>query len=87
LDECRGYGIKPVFHGSDTADRLRARQVVPYDLGQRLFEAAPGPKQFVTIVNVGHNDPWSDEFHKTFDGFLAFIATSNHPLPNAGTRR
>jgi len=37
------------FHG----DR---DEIVPYDLGRRLFDAAPDPKAFETIRNAGHND-------------------------------
>jgi fermentation-respiration switch protein FrsA (DUF1100 family) len=31
--------------------------VIPYRLGQRLYEALPGPKRFVTIPGGDHNDP------------------------------
>lgn len=32
-------------------------QVVPYRLGQRLFELYPGPdKEFITVPGAGHND-------------------------------
>jgi hypothetical protein len=37
------------FHG----DR---DEIVPYRLGQRLFEAAPEPKAFETLRGAGHND-------------------------------
>jgi fermentation-respiration switch protein FrsA (DUF1100 family) len=37
------------FHG----DRDR---IVPFELGRRLFEAAPEPKAFETIAGAGHND-------------------------------
>jgi hypothetical protein len=37
------------FHG----DRDR---IVPFELGQRLFAAAPEPKAFETLSNTGHND-------------------------------
>jgi fermentation-respiration switch protein FrsA (DUF1100 family) len=37
------------FHG----DR---DEIVPYALGQKLFEAAPGPKAFETLEGAGHND-------------------------------
>jgi fermentation-respiration switch protein FrsA (DUF1100 family) len=37
------------FHG----DR---DEIVPYDLGRQLFEAAPQPKSFETIRGAGHND-------------------------------
>lgn len=31
--------------------------VIPYRLGQRLHDALPGPKRFVTIPGGDHNDP------------------------------
>ncbi|MGH9202397.1 MAG: alpha/beta hydrolase [Vicinamibacterales bacterium] len=38
-----------VLHGD-------ADSVIPYRLGQRLYEAIPGPKRFVTIAGGDHND-------------------------------
>ena len=37
------------FHGDN--DRI-----VPYELGKRLFAAAPEPKAFETLAGAGHND-------------------------------
>jgi fermentation-respiration switch protein FrsA (DUF1100 family) len=37
------------FHGDED-------EVVPYDLGLRLFEAAPEPKAFETLEGARHND-------------------------------
>ena len=37
------------FHG-DRDD------IVPIELGRRLFDAAPEPKAFETLVGAGHND-------------------------------
>ncbi len=31
-------------------------EVIDYDLGRRLFDAAPEPKDFETILGAGHND-------------------------------
>jgi fermentation-respiration switch protein FrsA (DUF1100 family) len=31
-------------------------ELVPLDMGQRLFAAAPGPKELLTIAGAGHND-------------------------------
>jgi fermentation-respiration switch protein FrsA (DUF1100 family) len=39
-----------VLHGDQDS-------VIPYALGQRLFESLPGPKRFVTIPGGDHNDP------------------------------
>jgi fermentation-respiration switch protein FrsA (DUF1100 family) len=38
-----------VLHGD-------ADSVIPYRLGQRLYDAIPGPKRFVTIPGGDHND-------------------------------
>ena len=37
------------FHG----DR---DEIVPFDFGRRLYEAAPSPKSFETLAGAGHND-------------------------------
>jgi fermentation-respiration switch protein FrsA (DUF1100 family) len=37
------------FHGDQD-------EIIPVQLGRRLFEAAPQPKAFETIVGAGHND-------------------------------
>lgn len=39
-----------VLHGDQDS-------VIPYDLGQRLYESLSGPKHFVTIEGGDHNDP------------------------------
>jgi uncharacterized protein len=39
-----------VIHGD-------ADSVIPYELGQQLYERLPGPKRFVTIRGSDHNDP------------------------------
>ena len=53
------------FDSLGKIDRLRAPllafhgdrdEVVPYALGRELFEAAPEPKAFETLVGAGHND-------------------------------
>jgi fermentation-respiration switch protein FrsA (DUF1100 family) len=53
-------------HGTD--DRL-----VPFEMAQRLFEAANEPKQFVTIPGGGHNDPQSDAYYVALRDFLGHL--------------
>ena len=58
--------LAPVrFNSEQKIARLRAPllffhgdrdEIVPYELGQRLFHAAPEPKEFETIRGAGHND-------------------------------
>ena len=50
-----------------------ADSVVPYELGVRLFEAAPGRKRFITIEGGDHNDPQSEEYRLAFDAFIASL--------------
>ena len=38
-----------VLHGNEDS-------IIPYSLGQRLYESLPGPKRFVTIEGGNHND-------------------------------
>lgn len=51
------------FHGD-------ADTIVPYELGCRLFEAAPGTKQFVCVAGGDHNDLRTDTFWSALDEFL-----------------
>jgi hypothetical protein len=59
-------GILLVSHGD--ADRT-----IPFSHGAALFEAAPGPKKFVTIRGGDHNDPQSEEYRHALDEFLAAL--------------
>lgn len=56
-----------VIHG----DRDR---VIPYRLGQRLYEALPGPKRFVTVPGGDHNDPVPADAPLYWEAVREFIA-------------
>ena len=61
------------FHGD--ADRI-----VPYELGRRLFQAAPGPrKRFVTLAGHDHNDPLPDRFYRELERFLKDLPPAEMP--------
>jgi uncharacterized protein len=47
-----------------------ADEVVPYKQGQALFEAAPGPKKFITAQGGKHNDPLPEEYRVALDEFI-----------------
>lgn len=49
-------------------------EVVPYELGRRLFEAAGEPKRFLDIPGASHNDMDVVGGHVYFDGFARFLA-------------
>lgn len=34
----------------------RTDEIIPYEMGRRLFDAAPEPKRFVELGDLGHND-------------------------------
>src|SRR5438094_578749 len=65
---------RPTFITHGDADGL-----VPFDLGVRLYEAAPGPKQFLRISSGDHNGPLPAEFFTQLKTFL----DKNAPLPVA----
>jgi fermentation-respiration switch protein FrsA (DUF1100 family) len=48
-----------------------ADEVVPYEQGLALYEAAAGPKKLITVKGGGHNDPQPEEYRVALDGFLA----------------
>ncbi|MBI5664896.1 MAG: alpha/beta hydrolase [Nitrospirae bacterium] len=58
----------PTLHFHSTTD-----EIVPYDLGRKLFDSAPGPKEFVDLQG-GHNDSFlvsRDLFMEKIDGFIS----------------
>jgi pimeloyl-ACP methyl ester carboxylesterase len=54
-------------------------QVVPYALGQRVFEAAREPKQFYTIPGADHNDTYVVGGGPYLDRLEAFIRAAVKP--------
>jgi fermentation-respiration switch protein FrsA (DUF1100 family) len=56
----------PIFIAHGDAD-----QVVPFSHGQRLFEAAPGPKRFLRIPGGDHNDALPSNLFELLKPFLA----------------
>lgn len=55
----------PLLQTHGNADR-----VIPYELGQKLFAAAPGPKRFITIEGGDHNCRQPEEYRQALDEFL-----------------
>ena len=47
-----------------------ADEVVHYEHGKQLFEAAAGPKRFITNAGGKHNDPQPEEYRQALDEFL-----------------
>jgi fermentation-respiration switch protein FrsA (DUF1100 family) len=55
----------PLLQSHGTGDRL-----IPFAMGQQLFDAANEPKRFVPIQGGDHNDPQSDEYYLALGEFL-----------------
>jgi fermentation-respiration switch protein FrsA (DUF1100 family) len=54
-----------------------ADEVIPFDLGERLYELAPGPKHFVRL-DGGHNDAYSADSAAYFGGVAEFLGRLAH---------
>jgi fermentation-respiration switch protein FrsA (DUF1100 family) len=60
-----GRCTRPVFVAHGTADRL-----VPFEHGQRLYDAANEPKRFFTMPGADHGDPLTSDFFVSLAEFL-----------------
>jgi pimeloyl-ACP methyl ester carboxylesterase len=49
----------------------RADGLIPFEMGKRLYEAAPEPKQFYELTNEPHHDSADDGAFRAFLSFLA----------------
>ena len=54
----------------------RADEIVPFRLGERLYQAAAKPKEFLEISG-GHNDTPADAREKMARGIIAFLRQHN----------
>jgi hypothetical protein len=48
-------------------------EIVPYDLGRKLYQAAADPKSFYTIKGAGHNDTYimgGRDYYNALDVFI-----------------
>lgn len=55
LSRAPGLSV-PVIHFQGTED-----EIIPFEQGERLFDALPGPKEHLTLEGVGHNNIWDDD--------------------------
>jgi pimeloyl-ACP methyl ester carboxylesterase len=58
-----------------------ADETIPIAHGEKLYEAAPGPKRFLREPGLGHNDPRSEEYRVALEEFLGSLA----PFRREGT--
>lgn len=73
----------PLFQCHGTGD-----EIVPIELGRRLFDAAPSRmKQFHEIPNARHNDTLPPQYYAALRAFLDRVEELSHPLPARLQRR
>ena len=66
------------YHGPLLSSHGTADTLVPFDLGRKLFDAAPGSqKTFFTIEGGGHNDPEPPAYDAALDEYLASLPREN----------
>jgi fermentation-respiration switch protein FrsA (DUF1100 family) len=51
----------------------RADEVIPYELGRKLFEAAPEPKEFYEVKGASHNSTYLVGGKPYFEALRRFI--------------
>jgi hypothetical protein len=61
-----------VVHG--TSD-----EIIPFALGRRLHDLAPGPREFLAIEGGGHNDLWARHARAVWGGIAAFLERLARP--------
>ncbi len=59
----------PLLQSHGNLDRT-----IPSSSGEKLFESANEPKQFVTIENADHNNWLNDAYLQELDGFITRVA-------------
>lgn len=64
------------YHGPLLQSHGDRDEIIPYEMGRRLFEAANEPKTFVTLRGGGHNDPQTPEFYQALDRFLGELPST-----------
>lgn len=64
------------YHGPLLYSHGEQDEVIPYELGRQLFDAAPGPKQFITIPDGTHNSGMTEEYRQQFDAFIHSLSAT-----------
>lgn len=68
------------YHGPLLQVHGDADDVIPLEIGRKLFTAANGPKTFVAIPGGGHNDDAASvEYQEALDRFLASLPAVRRP--------
>jgi uncharacterized protein len=70
LAKIRGIHVPKLFIHSP------ADEVVPYDMGRTLYDAAPEPKTFYTVAGARHNETWLVGGKAYWDAIRGFVSDS-----------
>jgi len=70
------------YHGPLLCSHGDEDEVIPFELGQKLFEAAPGPKHFVTIPGGTHNSEMTKEYRIEFERFINKLGPPQSAIEN-----
>jgi len=70
LDKIRGIHVPKLFIHSP------ADEVVPYDMGRTLYDAAPEPKTFYTVAGARHNETWLVGGKAYWEAIRGFVSDS-----------
>ncbi len=69
VEEQIGRVAAPVLVVASTGD-----EIVPYRLSERVFAAATGDKELLTLEGLGHNDPALSSGNRLVDAVVDFVA-------------
>lgn len=58
------------YHGPLLVSHSPSDDIIPYELGKRLFDAANEDKQFIRLEDVDHNDPHPAIYYSALEAFL-----------------
>ncbi|MGH7139598.1 MAG: alpha/beta hydrolase [Pirellulales bacterium] len=61
------------YHGPLLIGHGDIDEIIPYELGRRLFDAANAPKRFIDLPRTGHNDPLPQTWDDAVDEFFASL--------------
>jgi hypothetical protein len=80
------YALKKRLNSIETIRNVRAPvllvhgtkdSAIPFEMGKRLFAAAPGPKAFYAVENADHDNPFIEGGQAYRDRLLRFILTGS----------
>lgn len=56
-----------------------ADEIVPYSHGEAVFAAHPGPKEFLSLPDIGHNDLWPRARPQVEEAIVKFVTRAALP--------